>query len=119
MPFHPLQPLSAAEVAQAVALLRTLATFTATTRVISIMLREPDKTLVYNWTGNEAPAREAEAVLFDNRTNTAYAIVLDLTAGAVVSQTAAPAGSQPTLSVDEQIECEQAVIASPEFRAAP
>jgi hypothetical protein len=27
----------------------------------------------------------------------------------VVSQQAAPAGSQPTLSLDEQIECEQAV----------
>src|SRR6201999_2722174 len=30
----------------------------------------------------------------------------------------APPNSQPTLSMDEQIECEQAVLASEEFRAA-
>ncbi len=31
---------------------------------------------------------------------------------------AAARGSQPTLSVDEQIDCKQAVLASPEFLAA-
>ncbi len=118
MPMHPLEPLSAAEVAQAVALLRDLDIFTPTTRVISILLREPEKAYVYERRRESAPDREADAVLLDNGTNTATSVVLNLTAGKVTAEKTAPAGSQPTLSVDEQIECEQAVIASPEFRAA-
>lgn len=118
MPIHPLEPLSAAEVAEAVRLIRTIPSFNATTRIISIMLKEPAKDLVHAWTGSEAPARSAAAVLFDNGSNTAYDAVLDLTAEKVVSVTAAPAGSQPTMSVDEQAECEQAVLSSPEFRDA-
>jgi primary-amine oxidase len=118
MPFHPLEPLSASEVAQSVALLQSFAAFTPTTRIISITLREPAKSFVYEWPQADAPSREAEAVLFDNALNTACTVVLDLTAGVVTGfQTAAP-GSQPTLSMDEQIECEQAVIESEEFRDA-
>ncbi len=118
MPIHPLEPLSAAEVAEAVRLIRAIPSFNPTTRIISIMLKEPAKDLVHAWSGSEAPARSAAAVLFDNGSNTAYDAVLDLTAGNVVSVTAAPAGSQPTMSVDEQAECEQAVLSSPEFRDA-
>jgi len=118
MPFHPLEPLSSVEVDAAVALLRTQPFFTATTRIISIMLREPPKSVVYAWPQSEALARQAEAVLFDNALNTAQTVRLDLTASAVLDSTTAPAGSQPTLSIDEQVECEQAVLASPEFRDA-
>jgi primary-amine oxidase len=118
MPFHPLEPLSAAEVAQAVQLLRTLTAFTASTRVISVILREPDKTLVYEWPQVVAPNREADAVFFDNGLNAAYSVTLNLTKGEVTAESMAPAGSQPTLSIDEQIECEQAVLASEEFQAA-
>jgi primary-amine oxidase len=49
-------------------------------------------------TGAESSPRAAAAVLFDRE--------------------AAPAGSQPTMSLDEQIECEQAVLSSPEFKDA-
>jgi primary-amine oxidase len=118
MPFHPLEPLTAGEVAQAVELLRRLPIFTASTRVISISLREPDKLLVYDWPQPEAVEREAEAVLFDNTSNTAYVVTLNLTKGEVTAKITAPPGAQPTLSVDEQIECEQAVLASHEFRDA-
>jgi primary-amine oxidase len=118
MSLHPLEPLSAAEVARAVALLKALPTFTPATRVISVMLREPDKTLVYEWPNAAVPDREADAVLFDNGLNTAYAVALNLSTRVVIAQSTAPAGSQPTLSVDEQVECEQAVLASEEFRLA-
>jgi Cu2+-containing amine oxidase len=59
---HPLEPLSAAEVEHAVALLRTLAEFTPATRVISVMLKEPPKDLVHGWPNIETPDRYAEAV---------------------------------------------------------
>src|SRR5882672_8999939 len=118
MSLHPLEPLTAVEIAKAVDLLRAMPQFTPTTRIISIILREPDKTFVYEWPNAGTPDREADAVLFDNGLNTAYEVTLNLTQGAVVAQTTAPAGSQPTLSVDEQVECEQAVLASEEFRMA-
>lgn len=115
MSFHPLEPLSAQEVSQAVRLLQHHANYTPTTRIISISLHEPDKKLVYQWPGIAVPERNASAVLFDNGSNTAYTVELNLGAGAVDAWVAAPAGSQPTLSVDEQMECEQAVLASPAF----
>jgi primary-amine oxidase len=122
MPLHPLEPLSAAEAAIAVSILRTMPAFTATTRIISITLREPAKELVYEWPSSPSTDREldreADVVLFDNVLNTAYAVVLNLTQENVTAVSTAPAGSQPTLSIDEQVECEQAVLASEEFRAA-
>jgi len=118
MSLHPLEPLNAAEIAKTVDLLKALPAFTPTTRVISIILREPEKTFVYEWPSAATPDREADAVLFDNGLNTAYEVALNLTRGVVIAQATAPAGSQPTLSADEQVECEQAVLASEEFRAA-
>lgn len=118
MPSHPLQPLVSSEIQTAVRLLQALPSFTPATRIISIMLKEPSKELVYAWPDGEIPDREAIAVLFDNAANTALAATLNLTAGAVVKMEQAPAGAQPTLSMDEQVECEQAVLKSEEFKAA-
>ena len=41
MSLHPLQPLSAAEVNQALTLLKAMPAFTPTTRIISVSLHEP------------------------------------------------------------------------------
>jgi len=118
MPRHPLEPLSASEVSQAVLLIKTLNVFSSTTRIISIILHEPEKSLVYEWRSSDSVDRQADAVLFDNARNTAYTVQLNLSAGNVVECKTAPAGSQPTLSMDEQVECEQAVLASETFRKA-
>jgi primary-amine oxidase len=115
---HPLEPLSAAEVDEAVRLLKTLPVYTPATRVISIMLHEPDKALVYGFRDGSHPDRKAVAVLFDNAANAASTVILNLSSGVVQSIKSAPAGAQPTLSVDEQVECERAVLASDEFKAA-
>jgi primary-amine oxidase len=115
---HPLEPLSEREVAEAVFLLKTSSMFTATTRIISIMLREPPKSAVHRWPDGEVIDRNADAVLFDNKRNTALAVALDLDAGKIVQVQEAPPGSQPTMSIDEQVECEQAVLASPRFKEA-
>jgi primary-amine oxidase len=61
--------------------------------------------------------REALAVLFDNATNTAHEAVVSL-AQERVTAVRSVAGVQPTMTVDEQVECEQAVLRSDLFRDA-
>jgi primary-amine oxidase len=112
---HPLEPLSEMEVRQAVELLRTLPDWT---RIISITLKEPPKASVYAWPETPVTMRLATAVLMNNEQNQASTVILDLSDHKVVRVKLAPKGAQPTLSVDEQIECEHAVLASDKFRAA-
>src|SRR4051794_14746706 len=114
---HPLEPLTAKEVQYAVALLKELGKVTPTTRFISVSLKEPDKAQVHKFTGNEPIRREAFVVLIDNATNSCYEAALSLTDCKLLSWQHMP-GVQPTMSADEQVECEQAVLASPEFKAA-
>src|SRR3981081_2436796 len=112
---HPLEPLDAAEVQESVLLLKTLPEFTPSTRIISIMLKERSKDCVHSWPGNGHAGRRAEADLFNNQRNQAVVDLLDLVKKAVVDCKSAPPGAQPTMSIDEQVECEQAVLQSPEF----
>ena len=114
---HPLEPLSAAETARAVALLAAAGKLTPTTRVVSVMLKEPPKAAVHAGTGWDALPREAAAVLFDNATNSCFEAELNLTAEAVTAHRHVP-GVQPTMTIDEQAECEQAVLRSPAFADA-
>jgi primary-amine oxidase len=118
MEIHPLEPLSATEIQRSVQLLKELPHFGRATRIISIMLSEPSKPIVYAWPNGAALCREAVAVLFNNATNTVSTITLNLDKGAVLKCEDGPAGAQPTLSLDEQVECEQAVLASEDFKAA-
>jgi primary-amine oxidase len=118
---HPLEPLTAAEVQVAVKLLQAEPFFTESTRIISIMLHEPGKEVVYAWKGGakEAPPdREALAVIFDNARNAAATVTLHLTQQTLVNFAVAPPHAQPTLSIDEQVECEQAVLKSEAFQEA-
>jgi primary-amine oxidase len=114
---HPLEPLTASEVQLAVGLLKEHGKVTPTTRFVSVSLKEPSKDMVHGYTGKEPTRREASAVLFDNGTNSCYETSLSLTDRKILSWQHIP-GVQPTMTTDEQIECEQAVLASPEFKAA-
>jgi primary-amine oxidase len=100
-----------------VQLLQQLSIFNPSTRIISIMLKEPSKDVVYSWPNGTTPDRMATAVCFDNSANQSYAIDLNLVTG-ISSVKPAPQGCQPTMSVDEQVECEQAVLKSKEFQEA-
>jgi primary-amine oxidase len=115
---HPLEPLSASEIEQAVGLLKSKLGLSASTRIISIMLKEPPKEFVHGWPDAGTPDRCALAVLLDNAANATSEVTLNLSKAELLDVRLAPPGSQPTLSMDEQIECEQAVLASPEFLAA-
>ncbi len=114
---HPLEPLTAQEVQLAVALLKHAGKVTPTTRFVSVSLEEPDKASVHAFTGREPITREAFAVLFDNGTNSCFEAVVSLTDRKLLSWQHIP-GVQPSMTADEQVECEQAVLASPEFKAA-
>jgi primary-amine oxidase len=114
---HPLEPLTADEVKLAVSILKDTGKVTKTTRFVSVSLKEPDKAYVHAFTGKEPIKREAFAVLFDNGTNSCYETSLSLADRKVLSWKHIP-GVQPTMTADEQVECEQAVLASLEFRAA-
>src|SRR5579859_555900 len=114
---HPLEPLTAEEVQLAVRILRDSGKVTPTTRFVSVGLKEPEKTLVHAFTGKEALVREASAVLFDNGSNACFEAAVSLPRRMVLSWRHVP-GVQPTMTSDEQVECEQAVLADPSFRAA-
>lgn len=115
---HPLEPLSAAEVQLAVTILKDAGKVTPTTRFISVSLKEPAKEVVHGWNPSQAAGkRDALAVLFDNATNSCYEAAVSLTDRKLLAHKHIP-GVQPTMSSDEQVECEQAVLASPEFKAA-
>jgi primary-amine oxidase len=114
---HPLEPLTADEVKLAVQVLRDSRKVTPTTRFVSVSLKEPPKSAVH---GSDRPAalnREAFAVLFDNATNSCYEATVSLAKRDLTGWKHVP-GVQPTMTIDEQIECEQAVLASAEFKAA-
>jgi primary-amine oxidase len=118
MDLHPLEPLSSLEVMQAVSILKVFPSFTPTTRIICISLREPKKSLVFAWEEGHTSRREADAVLFDNAKNATSTARIDLSANKLIEWKPAAAGVQPTLSMDEQVECEKAVLASAEFLEA-
>ncbi len=111
---HPLEPLTAAEVQLAVTILKDAGKVTPTTRFVSVSLKEPPKPKDGQpW----AFPRQACAVLFDNGANSCYEAAVSLTDRKLLAHKHIP-GVQPTMTSDEQVECEQAVLASPEFKAA-
>ncbi len=114
---HPLEPLSNTEVQQTVKLLREEDLITPTMRFVSISLKEPPKQTVHDFTGSDAAPREAFVVLFDNGKNSTFEAALSLSKNELLSWKQVP-GAQPTMTIDEQVECEQAVLASTEFKAA-
>lgn len=115
-PSHPLEPLTAQEVAHAVAILKEQGKVTPTTRFVSVSLKEPSKELIHA-VPDQALPREAFVVLFDNASNSCYEASLSLTDGQLLAYRHVP-GVQPTMTIDEQVECEQAVLQSAEFKAA-
>ena len=114
---HPLEPLTAAEVQQAVSLLSQFGKVTPTTRFVSVSLKEPMKDSVHAGWPTGAPDREAFVILFDNATNSCFETAVSLSKSSLLSWKVVP-GVQPTMTIDEQTECEQAVLCSAEFKAA-
>jgi primary-amine oxidase len=117
-PAHPLEPLTPAEIAAAVAVIRQDGRRTARFRFVTVSLNEPPKPVVLAHRPGAMFPREAFLVLLDNATGRGYEAVVDLTAGTVASFVPLADGVQPPIMLDEFVECEEAVKRSPAFRAA-
>jgi primary-amine oxidase len=114
---HPLDPLTAEEIARAVQVLRADYPLSGRVRFATVVLQEPPKSVVLNFKKGDPIQREAFAILLDNATATTYEAIVSLTEGTVTSWKKVD-GVQPPIMLDEFIECENAVKANPEFRAA-
>ncbi|HEY9623464.1 MAG TPA: primary-amine oxidase [Crinalium sp.] len=114
---HPLEPLTAEEVASAVAIARADRPVGEHFRFPCVMLREPPKSVVLAYQPGDVVEREAFLILLDNATGTTYEAIASLTQGKITSWNAIP-DVQPNIMADELAECEDAVKAHPGFKAA-
>jgi primary-amine oxidase len=118
---HPLDPLTAAEVARAASVVRADNAFAAQSsrcRFITIALQEPPKDAVLAWeSGGPLPAREAEVVILDSERAETIEAVVEVASGAVTAWKVRT-GVQPMAVVKELMEAEEVLRLHPEFQAA-
>lgn len=112
---HPLEPLSAEEIEIAVATVRAEKNVGKQWRFPTVVLKEPPKEVVLNFTPDDAIKREAFLILLDNTTGKTYEAVVDLGDRTVTSWQHIP-NVQPNIMADELAECEAAVKAHPQFQ---
>ncbi len=114
---HPLEPLTAEEIAAAVTIVRSERNLSERVRFASVRLHEPPKEVVLNFKQGHPVTREAFIILLDNTDGKTYEAVVSLTRGKVTSWHHVP-DVQPSIMLDEFFECERAVKAHPDFQAA-
>ena len=114
---HPLDSLSAVEIARAWEIVRTERALGPRVRVIFVMLLEPTKKVVLQHRPGDAVERAAFVVLVDSATGKTYEAVVSVSAGRVLSWEHVP-GVQPAIVLDEFVDCEAAVRADPRWQEA-
>jgi primary-amine oxidase len=114
---HPLDPLTAQEIARAGEILRSKHGVGPLVRVISIALHEPPREVVLNYRAGSPVERAAFAILLDRAEGQTYEAVVSLSRDRVESWTHVP-GVQPPIVFDEFVECEAAVRADPRWQEA-
>src|SRR6516225_4680192 len=113
---HPLDPLNADEIRQAVSILADDARVTSPMRFVSVGLREPAKDEVASFGPGQAVVREACIVALDPREHITYEAVVSITARSVLSWRPVP-GARAPITLAENAEFERLVRADPRFRA--
>jgi primary-amine oxidase len=116
---HPLDPLTADEIRQVVAILRRDRGVDESWRYASIELREPPKDAVRSYAaGVEGElTRAARVVCWDRENELTYKAVVSLSADAVVGWQDEP-DEQPNMTVDEWTEAQAMLLAHPDVVAA-
>ena len=109
---HPLDPLTAAEIGQAAAIVRRERGVGEGWRFASIELKEPAKADLPALAAGEVTRREALVVCWDRADGQAYRAVVSLTGDAVTGWEHLP-GQQPNMTVDEWHECDEMIRAHP------
>ena len=113
---HPLDQLSAEEVTEVAAILKSQQQLGARVRFETIVLQEPPKGTVLNFQPGDTIERNAFMVILDNDTGQTFEAVVSLDKGQVTSWKHVP-GVQPRIMLDEFAECEAAVKADLGFQA--
>ncbi len=114
---HPLDPLTAEEITDAVHIIQTERNLSPHVRFASVALNEPPKAVVLNFKKGDPIAREAFMILLDNSDGAAYEAVVSITEGRVATWRHIP-GVQPSIMLDEFFDCERVVKEHPDFQAA-
>jgi primary-amine oxidase len=116
-PDHPLDPLRAREVAQALDILRKSGKVTPTTMFPYLLLKEPPKQEVLAWKEGEPFRREAFVEMYDRKANTTAEAIIDLRAGKISDYKDIP-GVQPSVMLSEFDAVPPIVKADPRFAEA-
>jgi primary-amine oxidase len=114
---HPLDPLTPEEITTAVATVKTEYKLGEKVRFPMVVLKEPPKSIVINFKEGEDIEREAFVGILNNEDGLTYEAVVSLSTKTVKSWKQI-ADVQPSIMLDEFVECEAAVKASPEFQEA-
>jgi len=114
---HPLEPLTAKEIAASVAIICNQVKQIKHLRFVTVALNEPPKSAVTSFKKGTAFNREAFVILLDNSTGVLAEVVVSLTNKNIAAWKEI-ADVQPSIMLDEFVECEAAGKASPEFLAA-
>src|SRR5687767_1559979 len=114
---HPLDSLTALEIAEAVSIIRVERTLGPRTRFVSVALREPSRHELRLYRNGVALERLAEVVLLDNDTGLTSEAIVSLSRQRVAQWREMP-GVQPAVMLDEFYECELMVKADPDWQAA-
>src|ERR1700735_803588 len=114
---HPLDPLNAAEIRQAAAIVRRDRGVGDGWRFASIELKEPAKGELPALESGRLARREALVVCWDRGDGRAYRGAVSLTADEVTAWDHLP-GQQPNMTVDEWHECDEMLRAHPAVTGA-
>jgi primary-amine oxidase len=114
---HPLEPLTAAEMVQAISILRSSGKLGSHTRFVKVDLHEPPKEMVLNFKNGDTVEREAFIMLLDGTDGATYEVIVSLTQGQVKEFRHIP-GVQPPIMLDEVFACEQLLINDSVFQEA-
>lgn len=114
---HPLDPLTPAEITTAVATVKAEYNLGEKVRFPMVVLKEPAKSVVLNFKKGDDIEREAFVGILNNEDGLTYEAVVSLNTKTIKSWKQI-ADVQPSIMLDEFIECEAAVKASPEFQEA-
>ncbi len=115
---HPLDPLEPDEIRLAVDIVRREKKLADSVRFVTVTLNEPAKAAVLHPEASGLIPREVFMVLLDNGTGRGYEAVVNFARQSVTRFDALPPGVQPSITLDEFVECEEAARKSPPFLEA-
>jgi primary-amine oxidase len=114
---HPLEPLSAEEVAAAAAVLKRDQGLSADARFVMISINEPPKAQVLSFGPSDRIDRQAKIVIRDRAKRSTFEGVVSITDNRTLSWTEIP-GVQPAIMAEEFIAVEEMVKQDPRFLEA-